>query len=616
MDNSIKVLSDITVYTKYARYLEEEQRRETWSEIIDRVKSMHLEKYPEATDLILEAFSFVEEKKVLPSMRSLQFAGKPIALNPARQFNCCALPVDNIAAFSEVAFLLLSGVGVGYSVQTHHIQKLPYIVKPVRQRRYLVGDSLEGWAEAIAVLVESYFGERASLPRFDFSDIRPKGTRLKTSGGLAPGPEPLKEGLFQIQKILDRKETGEFLTSLEAHDIICHIADLVLAGGIRRSACIALFSFDDDNMLTSKYNNWYETNPHRARANNSAVILRHKISKKEFLNFWEKIEKSRSGEPGFILSNDQEWLTNPCGEIALRPFQFCNLSTINVSDVDSQEEFNARARAAAIIGTLQAGYTDFHFLREIWKRTTEKEALIGVSMTGIASGNVLNLDLKEAAQVVLKTNEEVAAIIGINKASRTTCIKPEGTASLVVGSSSGIHAWHSPFYIRRIRLDKYESLYLYLKSNLPKLVVDDYFKSTTQAVLEVPQKAPVGAITRSESALDLLERINTVYLNWVKTGHRKGHNTNNVSATITIKPGEWEEVGNWLWEHKENYTALTVLPYEDHTYVQPPFEEIDELIYFKLMKEVVNLDLSKVVEYEDTTNLKEQLACVGGACEI
>lgn len=616
MDNSIKVLSDITVYTKYARYLEEEQRRETWSEIIDRVKSMHLGKYPKAKDLILEAFTFVEEKKVLPSMRSLQFAGKPITLNPTRQYNCCALPVDNIAAFSEIGFLLLSGVGVGYSVQTHHIQKLPYIIKPVRQRRYLVGDSLEGWAQAIAVLVESYFGERTSLPIFDFSDIRPKGIRLKTSGGLAPGPEPLKEGLFQIQKILDRKETGEYLTSLETHDIICHIADLVLAGGIRRSACIALFSFDDDNMLTSKYDKWYETNPHRARANNSAVILRHKISKKEFLNFWSKIEKSRSGEPGFILSNDQEWLTNPCGEIALRPFQFCNLCTINVSDIQSQEELNARARAAAIIGTLQAGYTDFHFLREIWKRTTEKEALIGVSMTGIASGGVLNLNLKEAAEVVLKTNEEVAALIGINKAARTTCIKPEGTASLVVGSSSGIHAWHSPFYIRRIRLDKYESLYLYLKSNLSKLVVDDFFKSSTQAVLEIPQKAPINAITRSESALDLLDRINTVYLNWVKTGHRKGHNTNNVSATITIKPNEWEEVGNWLWEHKENYTALTVLPYEDHTYVQPPFEEIDELTYHKLMKEVVNLDLTKVVEYEDTTNLKEQLACVGGACEI
>ena len=615
MDQSLKILSEITIYTKYARYLENEQRRESWNEIVNRVRGMHLSHYPQVASLINDAFKYVEEKKVLPSMRSLQFAGRPIEINPARIFNCCALPIDNIAAFSEIAFLLLSGVGVGFSVQTHHIQKLPYIVRPVRSRRHLIGDSLEGWADAVDVLVKSYFGERASFPKFDFSDIRPKGIRLKTSGGLAPGPEPLKIGLENIQKILDSKQTGEQLTSLEAHDIICHIADLVLAGGIRRSACISLFSFDDDLMKTCKHGQWFEENPQRARANNSAVILRHKITQEEFFKFFEEIEKSKSGEPGFLFSNDQEWLTNPCAETALRPFQMCNLCTINASDITTQEELNARARAAAIIGTIQAGYTDFHYLREIWKKTTDREALIGVSMTGIA-GAVLDLNLEEAANIILKTNEEVANLIGVSKAARTTLVKPEGTSSLVVGSSSGIHAWHSQYFIRRMRLDKYESLYLYLKTNLPHFIVDDFFKASSQAVLEIPIKAPDNIITREESAIDLLGRIRYVYLNWIKPGHRKGHNLNSVSATVSIKPQEWGEVKNWLWNNKDFYGALTLLPYEEHTYVQAPFEEIDELTYKIRSRDLGNIDLTKVEEYEDLTNLKEQLACVGGACEI
>ena len=285
---------------------------------------------------------------------------------------------------------------------------------------------------------------------------------------------------------------------LEVHDIVCYIADAVLAGGIRRAALISLFSADDDEMLGAKAGAWWELNPQRGRANNSVVLMRHKIDKETFLNVWKRVEESSSGEPGFYLSNDKDWGCNPCCEIGLRPFQFCNLVEINVSDVTEQEELNARARVASFIATLQASYTDFHYLRPVWKRTTEKEALIGVSMTGIASGGVLNLDMSEASLEVNKMNRQVAFQIGINKAARTTCVKPAGTTSLTLGTSSGIHAWHNEYYLRRIRVGKNEAIYHYLEHNLPELIEDDKFIANT-AVISIPQKAPEGAITRHES---------------------------------------------------------------------------------------------------------------------
>ena len=375
--------------------------------------------------------------------------------------------MDSYEAFSELMFLLLSGTGVGYSVQGHHVEKLPEIRKPTKTRRYLVGDSIEGWSDAIKVLMKAYMTGR-SLPKFDFGDVRPKGARLITSGGKAPGPEPLHDCLHNIRKVMERKDDGDKLTSLEVHEINCYIADAVLSGGIRRSAMISLFNLDDDEMLTCKFGDWWETKPHLARANNSAVILRHRVEKETFMNLWAKVEASKSGEPGFFFTNDKDYGLNPCAEISLRPFQFCNLTTINASDIHSQEEYNARAKAAAFIGTLQASYTDFHYLRDIWKRTTEKEALIGVSMTGIASGNVMELDMAEAANVVRTENERAAELFGIKRAARTTTIKPEGTSSLVLGSSSGIHAWHNNYYIRRLRVGKNEAIYDYLYTNHPE----------------------------------------------------------------------------------------------------------------------------------------------------
>jgi ribonucleoside-diphosphate reductase alpha chain len=439
---------------------------------------------------------------------------------------------------------------------------------------------------------------------------------LITAGGKAPGPEPLKECLFQIQKILDRKENGNRLTALECHDMICYIADAVLSGGIRRAALISLFSFDDEEMLTSKFGTWWENNPQRGRANNSAVILRDRIQKEEFLDLWKKIELSNAGEPGFFLTNDKDWGTNPCAEIALRPFQFCNLCEVNVSNLESQEDYNERVKQAAFIGTLQASYTDFHYLRDIWKRTTEKDALIGIGMTGIASGAVLKLNMKEAALIVKEENERVASLIGINKSARCTTVKPSGTTSMVLGTSSGVHAWHDKFYLRRMRLGKNEALYTHLAIHHPELVEDEYFKPQTQAVVAVPQKAPEGAITRSESAVDLLHRLEKIHKEWIKPGHRSGRNTHNVSVTISLKPEEWTEVGEWAWNNRNNYTALSCLPYDNGSYVQAPFETITEEQFNDIIKNLHEIDLSKVVELNDNTDQKGELACAGGACEI
>ena len=617
MDISQRILSDITVYMKYAKYRPELKRRETWEELVTRNMDMHIKKFPKLEAEIRENYKFVYDKKVLPSMRSMQFAGKPIELSPNRIYNCAFAPVDDWRVFSEIMFLLLGGTGVGYSVQQHHVDALPEIRKPStdKTRRFLIGDSIEGWADAVSVIVKAYFFG-GSKPVFDFRDIREKGARLVTSGGKAPGPQPLKECLIKLEGILDAKKDGEKLKPIEVHDMVCHIADAVLAGGIRRAALIALFSATDEQMISCKSGAWWENNPQRGRANNSAVLMRHKITKEYFMDLWKRIEASGAGEPGIYLSNDKDWGTNPCCEIALRPFQFCNLCEVNVSDVVDQDDLNARVRAASFIGTLQAAYTDFHYLRPIWQRTTEKEALIGVGMTGIGSGVAQKLDLKIAAKIVKEENSRLAQVLGINAAARCTTIKPSGTSSLTLGTSSGIHAWHNDYYIRRIRVGKNEAIYTHLAINHPELVEDDYFRPHDTAIISVPQKAPKGSILRHESALELLERVKWFYQNWIKPGHRSGQNTHNISATVSIKDDEWETVGKWMWENRNFYNGLSVLPYADHTYKQAPFEDTTEDVYEDMLKSLINVDLTQVIEYEDNTDLKDQVACAGAACEI
>lgn len=596
--------------------------------------------------------------------------------------------------------------------------------------------------------MESYFYNKREID-FDFRDIRAKGTELVTSGGKAPGAEPLRECIVQITSVLENAiaERGLVtkLKTIEAHDIMCYIADAVLAGGIRRAAMLALFSLDDTDMLECKFGNWWEENPQRGRANNSAVVLRSQITKDVFMKLWDKIKASGSGEPGFFISNSEEWGANPCCftgdmklltvdgektfeelnnthpticdmhgnkskgyvwyngkkdvirlklsdktvikctpdhkflvdgnwieakdmkgkritqltpnllkqkapmvisikdigrqdvydfnepntnagyvngacahncEISLRSNQFCNLVEVNFSNIESQEDLNERARVASFISTLQASYTDFHYLRDIWRDTTEKDALIGVSLTGVASRHLYEYDLKESAKIVKKENKRVAKLIGINPSARSTTNKPSGTSSIILGTSSGVHAWYDKYYWRRIRVGKDEAIYQYLFHIYPELLEDDYFRPESTAIIKVPQKAPEGAITREETAIDALERVKYMHEHWIDTGHIKGINKNNVSVTISIRENEWEDVSNWMWQNRDTYTGISVLPFDSGSYTQAPFESCTKEEYEEAMQYLSAVDLKYIVEEQDNTHLQSEVACSGGACEI
>ena len=633
MDLGLEALSQLTVFSKYAKYNPELKRRETWDEIVDRYQGMMIKKYPSLKDAIVKSAELIRLKKVLPSMRALQFAGAAAEVNNARIYNCCFLPMDDYRSFSETMFLLLGGTGVGYSVQKHHVEQLPAIVKPGKKKTYLIEDSIMGWADAVKVLFKAYM-EGKFLPIYDFRAIRHKGARLVTAGGKAPGPEPLKLCLTHVQAILDRKQEGEKLTSLECHDILCHIANSVLAGGIRRSAMIALFSHDDEEMITCKYGNWWETNEQRGRANNSAVLQRGEILATEFFDLWKRIEASGSGEPGIYWTNNKDWGTNPCCEIGLRPYQFCNLCEVNVSDVTCQEDLNDRVAVASFFGTLQAGFTDFHYLRPIWKQTTDKDALLGIGMTGIGSGEILKADLELAANTAKVVNSVISGQIGTNEAARITCIKPSGTTSCVLGTASGIHAWHNPFYLRTIRFNKNEDVALYMQVNHPEMCEDDVLRPKDTLCVRIPIKAPEGSIFRTETAIDTLERVKKFATEWILPGHNNGDNTHNVSATISITNSrfytiqedksidlfkmqlEWDAVGEWMWENREYYNGLSVLPYDNGSYVQPPFEDITEEEYNKRIATLHSIDLTKVTEIDDNVEFGQTAACAGGACAI
>ena len=645
MDLGLEVLSDVTIFSKYAKFRPDLNRRETWDEIVDRYVAMMVKKYPYLEDAIIKSAELIRLKKVLPSMRALQFAGPAAEVNNARIYNCCYLPIDSLHSFSETMFLLLGGTGVGYSVQKHHVEQLPAITKPGKKKTYLIEDSIMGWADAVKVLFKAYM-EGKFMPSFDFRAIRHKGARLVTAGGKAPGPEPLKICLAHVQAILDRKQEGEKLTPLECHDILCHIANSVLAGGIRRSAMIALFSHDDEEMITCKYGNWWETNEQRGRANNSAVLKRGEVEKEEFDALWKRIEASGSGEPGIYWTNHLDWGTNPCCEIALRPYQFCNLCEVNVSDVENQIDLNDRVSVAAFFGTLQAGFTDFHYLRDIWRQTTQKDALLGIGMTGIGSGKILELNLDIAANTAKTTNMMVSERIGINEAARVTCIKPSGTTSCVLGTSSGIHAWHNDYYLRTVRFGKSEDIAAYLMVNHPELCEDDVLRPHDTLCVRIPIKAPEGSIFRTETAIDTLERVKKFSLEWIKPGHVKGENTHNVSATISINKDrkypsvfktdiiidnhsnpiieefledsldEWEVVGEWMWENRDVYNGLSVLPYFGGTYKQAPFEDITEEEYNNRIATLQSIDLTKVMEIDDNVEFGQTAACAGGACSI
>lgn len=659
-------LSDITVFNKYAKFLPEVSRRENYNEIADRNKKMHQLKYPQLAERIENIYrDHVHTKKTLPSMRSMQFGGRPILLAENRIYNCAYAPVELTKFFSELMFLLLGGTGMGYSVQRRHVNQLHKVKTPESDLEYKfqIQDSIIGWADAIKVVLKAFL-KGGTLPVFDYRDIREKGTDLVTTGGKAPGPEPLRKCINTIIPIL-RQAIGRKLTPLECHDISCIIADSVRAGGIRRAAMIALFDRDDEEMLTCKslvdvqewwseetdevasnvkvfwvdrygiegqaqLENfqwrellatdklpWYLVHPYRARANNSAVLPRGKVSEEEFRALLKVVEASGCGEPGIYWTNNEDWGTNPCCEIGLRPYQMCNLTTINVSAIKDQEDFNLAAGAAAFLGTLQAGYTDFHYLNPKWKLACEKEALLGVSMTGIASGNIDNLNAEEAAQYAKDVNEQLAAELGINSAARVTAVKPEGTSSLVLGTSSGIHAWHGEYYIRRIRAGKDEALAQYLMQVVPELVEEDV-TDPNQVVLSFPQKAPEGAVLRHESMMELLDRVRNISESWVRAGHRSGDNCHNVSCTISVKDDEWASLTDWMWNHRDVYNGISVMPFFGSTaYPQMPFEDISKEQYEAMLPLLERIDISHVKEADGSAiDLAAEAACAGGVCEI
>ena len=639
MDLGLQALSNITVFSKYAKYIPSLKRRETWDEIVDRYENMMIEKYPFLKEAIVNSTIFVREKKVLPSMRALQFSGTAIEVNNSRIFNCAYLPVDSLYSFSEALYLLLGGTGVGYSVQKQHITQLPPITKPEKKRIWLIEDSIMGWADSVKVLLKAYMEEKA-LPVFDFRAIRKKGTPLRTAGGKAPGPEPLKLCLSHIQAVLDRKKDGDKLTSLECHDIMCHVANAVLAGGIRRSALISLFSYNDEEMITCKYGAWWELNEQRGRANNSAVLDRNEIKKEEFDNLWTRIQASGSGEPGIYWTNNKEFGTNPCAEIALRPFQMCNLCEINVSDITSQNDLNDRTTVAAFFGTLQAGFTNFHYLRPIWKKTCDKDALLGIGMTGIGSGEILKYNLEVAANIAKLTNCIISSKLGINESARITCIKPSGTTSCVLGTSSGIHAWHNDYYLRTMRFNKNEDVAMFLEVNHPELCEDDILRPKDILCVRIPVKAPKDSILRTETAIDTLERVKKFASEWIIPGHISGDNTHNVSATISIDKNkkyyksqidgsyhhnneeydatndEWKVVGKWMWNNREVYNGISVLNYDGGTYTQAPFEDITKEQYEEKITALKQIDLRKVMEMDDNVEFSQILACSGNNCSV
>lgn len=934
MDLVDKIFSETIAFRTYSSFLKHLGRRESLSETINRNMQMHLDRFPKLSKDILKAYQRVHDLQVMPSMRAMQFSGNPILKNEARQYNCSYAPVDDIRVFGEFLFLLLSGVGVGFSVQKRHISKLPKIQVPKENGFFVVQDSIMGWAQALDLLIDAYFLGRVK-PNFDFGSIRSRGSYLVTTGSKAPGPEPLKKMLELVEAKLNIA-IGRQLTDLELHDIICIVSDAVLAGGIRRAALISLFDRDSKAMLTCKHGDWWTNAPYRARANNSAILPRNKVTQEEFYHIFEMCQASGSGEPGFYWTNDEDWGTNPCTtgeteiltengyrridelvdkttevwngfewstvtpkitgynqelvtvsfsdgrtltctkyhnfhisknyngefeiikakdlvagmklikhkfpiidfnktldnaytqgfiaaegmelnktlyvytpkemcikrlqgvksckleksssrfllklndtpmsksfvpleysiasklewlsglfdgdgcelkegglqlvsinliflnnvqkllsllgiqskvvasqpagyrelpnqkggksnyfcqeskricigstqiqelktlglrcerlkfdknpqrdasqfvivtditesgvadtvycftepkrnlgifngvitgqcvEISLKPNQFCNLTTINQTGITSEKDFMNRVYAASLIGTLQASYTDFSYLRPVWKKTTEDDALIGVSFTGIAdSGNFITPELlQKGSQLVLDVNEKYARKIGINSAARTTAIKPEGTSSCILGSSSGIHARHADYYIRRIRMNKDDAIGVYLNNVMPELVEADKF-SSTGIVVSFPQKSPEGAITRhQETALTLFNRALNYHKNWIEPGHRDGVNKHNVSVTISVKDNEWDELKEKMWKSRNNYSGISLLPFDNSSYVQMPFEDCTKEQYQEMVKLVKEVDLKLIKEEQDNTTKAESIACGGNSCEI
>ena len=608
---SVSALQEYTFVAKYARWIPEKKRRETWNESVARVKKMMLDKYsdnPEVHEDIEWAYEMMRKKRVLGSQRALQFGGSPIFKHNARIYNCITSFCDRLRFFQECMYLLLCGCGTGFSVQKHHVEKLPILIKEKRgTKKFVIEDSIEGWSDAIGVLVTSYFQQEELFPEyvgkvvnFDYSSIRPAGSYLGSSSGKAPGPEPLKNALTNIKKILDGAlKDMEFasksirkLSAIQAYDIIMHSADAVISGGVRRSATICVFSPDDQDMAKAKTGNWFIENPQRGRSNNSALLLRDKTTQKQFSELMHSVRQF--GEPGFVWSDSTELIVNPCVEIGMWPvdestgesgWQACNLSTINCAKIKSEEDFIEACRAASIIGSLQAGFSSFPYLGETSENIVKREALLGVSMTGIMEQHEICLNpevQKKGAKVVKEENKRITKIIGINQAARTTCIKPEGTSSCVLGTSSGIHPHHAKRYIRRVQANKMEPIYNYFRGINPRACDESVWSNNdSDDVVAFCVEVPAGAKTKNQvGAIDLLTHVKNTQQNWVIPGTNKSLCTkpwlvHNVSNTINVKEDEWDEVESFIYKNRKYFCGISLLPITgDKDYPQAPFTAI------------------------------------------
>lgn len=627
-------LSKLVIFEKYANRIESEKRRENPDEIAYRMEDMYLThpRFQAHKDLTNEIMDAVRRGDILPSMRAMQFAGEPMVTNPAKGYNCSYLHATSPEALAEVMYLLLAGSGVGYSVQLHHVKKFPKIKGPDlahESRRFRIHDQIEGWADAVLALVKSYTDGTRTI-RFDYSDIRGSDKIIKSSGRKAPGHARLEETLEKIRGILDQA-VGRKLKSLEIHDICCWIAWCVVAGGVRRSAMIALFSLEDRAMMNCKANDWYIANPQRGRANNSAVLVRGQVSEKKFRKLMKAVERNRTGEPGLFWTNDREIGTNPCGEIALRDMQFCNLTSINFSTVRDEADFLNRVRLATALGTYQATFTDFIYLRDAWVDNCKEEALLGVSITGMCENEELlySIDFEKAARMALETNAQLALALGINPAARILTVKPEGTGTLAVKAvAAGVHRPPANQWIKHYTLNVDSDLYRFLSQKMPSYIVPSPY-TPHEAYLAFPLALPPSC-TKTElntDAMDTLERIKYIYNEWVVRGHRTGANTHNVSSTVRVRDDEWEGVTDWMWDNRDKYAAISFLHIQDTSawpiLPQQPIsiEQYDVMVNGGEYNGHVyegwqDIDFDELKEENNNVDLNAELACAGGACLI
>jgi ribonucleoside-diphosphate reductase alpha chain len=643
----LEALADFTFTSKYARYNPEWQRRETWAETVARVEGMHLKRYAylpyKDREAIKEAFALVYDKVVLPSMRSMQFGGRAIEVKNERMYNCAGLHIHSPRAFAEFMFLSLCGTGVGIGLRKKFLNRLPDLVdasdKTGTVLLYQIEDNIEGWADSIEALLNCYFRATPYSGRkivFDYSKIRPKGSPLKTSGGLAPGHESLKAAHIKVKTLLDNIieiRHQKRLKSIDVYDILMHCADAVVSGGIRRSATIALFEPDDREMMEAKTGNWATENPQRKRSNNSVLLLRKEVT---LGHFREIIANARQfGEPGFVLVDDEDALTNPCAEVGLIPVtedgvcgvQFCNLTTQNGAKIKTLADWKRAISAATLIGTLQAGYTDFRYLSVAARQITRKEALLGVSLTGWMENPRLLLNTenqREVAELAREVNAAWAAKLGINKAARITLIKPEGTASCVLETASGIHPHHARHYIRRVQCTKIDPVYRHFAAANPHMTEESVWSTNkTDDVISFPITVSEEAVVKADlSALEHLHLVRETQLAYVRTGaNEQSRCQHNVSCTVIVEENEWEEVTDYLYEHREDFCAISLIPaLGDKLYAQAPMEAVsseeDELHFTGLIANYIPVRYTALQERSDNTNLVGEQACGGGKCEI